>query len=126
MYRSYGWPNQQYSINPNIAPNLPRDVASAQWQKRMNVKAVLENMIPAGFADLAEIPIPIPCNECSVIIDEDNEVVHDQRPPTDIRTTSAGSETVIQTPTAAGLRKRSMRGTSDTIPLETGSASCRK
>lgn len=123
LFRYYGWPLQQYSINPNNAPNLPQNVASAQWQKRMNVRAVLENMVPVNFADSAEIPIPVPCDECSVIIDEDNEAIYDQRPPAEIPVTATAGESETVTPTAAGYKKPKARGTIDSVPLETDSVS---
>ncbi|GFP59293.1 chitotriosidase-1 [Trichoderma asperellum] len=121
MYRAYGWPPQQYSINPNNAPNLPGNVASAQWQKRINARAALENLIPVQFADSAEVPIPVPCGECSLIIDEDNEVVYDQRPPAEVPLTKTAGET--PTPTIAKYKKPETGNTVDKGPVETGSAS---
>ncbi|KAM0470857.1 hypothetical protein ACHAPX_009731 [Trichoderma viride] len=121
LYRSYGWASQQYSTNPNNAQTLPVDIASAQWQKRTNARAALENLIPVQFADSEEIPYAVPCGECSLIIDDANEIVYDQRPPADVPVTKAAGET--PTPTAAQYNKPETGNTFDKGPAETGSVS---
>jgi hypothetical protein len=97
------------------------DIASAQWQKRTNARAALENLIPVQFADSEEIPYAVPCGECSLIIDDANEIVYDQRPPADVPVTKAAGET--PTPTAAQYNKPETGNTFDKGPAETGSVS---
>jgi hypothetical protein len=104
------------------AVSLPQDIASSTWQKRMNVMAVLDNSLPMEFADSDEVPLPIPCNECEIIIDEANDLVLDQRPSRPIPHTASDAQ---PSATATHANRAQTGGTAKHIAKETGLSGAR-
>lgn len=120
MFRNYGWPQQSYGTAPaQLIQNnqqIPQDMASANWLKRSNVVGVLENRLPIEFADSAEQPGDIDCNQCEYVIDEENNMVYEKAPIPDIPVTRGSAEA---TPTAGSSKARTGQ-TAASAPVQTG------
>jgi hypothetical protein len=120
MFRHYTWPRQAYATDPAVLlannPPLPRDIASAAWLKRSNVMGVLENRLPFEFADSAEQPGNIDCNDCEILIDEKNNMVYEEAPIPEVPMT----EGVAEAAPTAGPSKARTGQTARSAPVQTG------
>lgn len=120
MFRNYGWPAQNYATDPAqlILNNqqVPRDIVSANWQKRSNVLGVLENRLPLAFANSAEEPGNIDCHECDILIDEKNDVLYEKAAIPEVPIT----EGVAEATSTATSSQASTGQTAKSIPVQTG------
>jgi hypothetical protein len=120
MFRNYGWPPQSYGTDPDqlILNNqqVPRDIVSANWQKRSNVVGVLENRLPFEFANSAEEPGNIDCYECEILIDEKNNVLYEKVAIPEVPVT----EGVAEATTTASLSQARTGQTARSAPVQTG------
>lgn len=118
MFRNYGWSQQSYGTAPAQLPSsdVPRDIASAAWLKRSNVVGVLENRLPMDFADSAEQPGDIDCNQCEYVIDEENNMVYEKAPLPEVPVTQSSPDATA----TAGSNQPRTGQTASSVPVQTG------
>ncbi|RMZ85693.1 hypothetical protein DV736_g6556, partial [Chaetothyriales sp. CBS 134916] len=120
MFRSnaIGWPSEPYTNNPGGRNAvLPQNVASAAWQKRENVRAVLEGVLPVDFANSDIDPHLVDCNSCDYVVDEANDLIYDRRPQPEIPVTV--SEAVYAPTNTAHRADTGATISAATIPKQT-------